>query len=530
MAEYWSTLDVDLHLSVDPASGRRVGLEHALREAIRDGRLGAGTRLPSTRTLAVELGLARGTVSAAYDQLVAEGHLVAVRGSGTHVAELAGQGGASGLVAAPGSPRSLDALGVSSGLRQAGMPGQPGMPGEPGMPGQPGALGLPGAWAGEQARSRPKPLGNNLLPGSPDLSHFPRAAWLRASRRALNAAPNDAFGYGDPRGRVELRRALAEYLGRARGVLADPERIVIVSGAVQGLALLGQVLGGVVAMEDPYIPLFHEVVRSHGADVVPLPVDDDGARVDLLAGPGFDQVGTVVVTPSHQYPIGSTLHPARRQALVEWACEGRRLVVEDDYDGEFRYDRQPVGAVQGMAPERVVYLGTASKTLGPGIRLAWMVLPGPLVGPVTEAKRHADHQSEALGQLTLAEFIASHDYDRHVRAARLRYRRRRDLLAERLHTRAGRPAAGFALGGIAAGLHALVRLEPAGMTEAEVLKRASEFDLELEGLGGLWHTATANTLASSAPRPQGIVVGFGSPTEAAYPRALDALVRTLSWR
>ncbi|WP_194908529.1 PLP-dependent aminotransferase family protein [Catenulispora rubra] len=520
MAEYWSTLDVDLHLSVDPASGRRVGLEHALREAIRDGRLGAGTRLPSTRTLAVELGLARGTVSAAYDQLVAEGHLVAVRGSGTHVAELAGQGvpGPSGLPSAPRSPdapgarRSPDALGASGTL------------------GLPGALGLPSAWVGEQPRSRAKPLGNNLLPGSPDLSHFPRAAWLRASRRAVNAAPNDAFGYGDPRGRVELRRALAEYLGRARGVLADPERIVIVSGAVQGLALLGQVLGGVVAMEDPYIPLFHDVVRSHGADVVPLPVDDDGARIDLLAGPDFDQVNTAVVTPSHQYPIGSTLHPARRHALVEWACEGRRLVVEDDYDGEFRYDRQPVGAVQGMAPERVGYLGTASKTLGPGIRLAWMVLPGHLVGPVTEAKRHADHQSEALGQLTLAEFIASHDYDRHVRAARLRYRRRRDLLAERLHTRAGRPAAGFALGGIAAGLHALVRLEPAGMTEAEVLKRASEFDLELEGLGGLWHTAPTNTLASSAPRPQGIVVGFGSPTEAAYPRALDALVRTLSWR
>jgi GntR family transcriptional regulator/MocR family aminotransferase len=228
--------------------------------------------------------------------------------------------------------------------------------------------------------------------------------------------------------------------------------------------------------------------------------------------------------------------------LAEWAYGGERLIVEDDYDGEFRYDRQPVGALQGMAPDRTIYLGTASKTLGPGIRLAWMVLPGRLVGPVTEAKRHADHQSEALGQLTLAEFIASHDYDRHIRASRLRYRRRRDLLAERLHTRAGRPAAGFALGGIAAGLHALVRLEPAGMTEADVLRRAAEFDLELEGLGGLWHTPadsgiirpgnirSGNTFAGPGARPQGIVVGFGSPGEAAYPRALDALVRTLSWR
>jgi len=497
MTDYWSTLDVDLHLAVDPASGRRVGLEQALREAIRDGRLAAGTRLPSTRTLAAESGLARGTVAAAYDQLVAEGRLVAVRGSGTHVAEL---GSASG-------PPDRPSPGAGSSTRAP----------------------VPSAgWAGEP--TRPRRSTHTLLPGTPDLSHFPRAAWLRASRRAVNAAPNDAFGYGDPRGRVELRQALAEYLGRARGVLTDPERIVIVSGAVQGLALLGQVLGGVFAMEDPYIPLFHEVVRSHGADVVPLPVDDDGARVDLLSERDFDGVETVVVTPSHQYPIGSTLHPARRKALVEWAREGRRLVVEDDYDGEFRYDRQPVGAVQGVAPERTVYLGTASKTLGPGIRLAWMVLPEHLVGPVTEAKRHADHQSESLGQLTLAEFITSHDYDRHIRAARLRYRRRRDLLAERLHPRAGRPAAGFALGGIAAGLHALVRLEPVGMTEAEVLKRGLEFDLDLEGLGGLWHTFPANTHASSAARPQGIVVGFGSPAEAAYPRALDALVRTLSWR
>src|SRR5262249_23743994 len=163
-------------------------------------------------------------------------------------------------------------------------------------------------------------------------------------------------------------------------------------------------------------------------------------------------VGTTVVTPSHQYPIGSTLHPARRQALVEWVRAGQHLIVEDDYDGEFRYDRQPVGALQGVAPDRTAYLGTAPKTLGPGITPAWVVRPDRLVGPVTEARLHAAHQSEALGQLTLAEFITSHDYDRHVRAARLRYRRRRDLLAERLHTRAGRPAAGFVLGGIAAGL------------------------------------------------------------------------------
>jgi len=515
MAEYWSTLDIDLHLAVDPASGRRVGLEHALREAIRDGRLTAGARLPSTRTLAAELGIARGTVSAAYDQLVAEGHLVAVRGSGTRVAALGGMD----ITAGDGSPGAVKpGTGVGPVSRGGAIP-----------TGRSPDVHRPQAVLADPRRPR-----YDLRPGTPDLSQFPRAAWLRAGRRAVNAAPNEVFGYGDPRGRIELRRALAGYLGRTRGVLADPERIVIVSGVLQGLALLGRVLGGGVAMEDPYIPLFRQAVRGAGAEVVPLPVDDDGARVDLLSGRAYRDVGAVVVTPSHQYPIGSTLHPARRQALVEWAG-ARRFVIEDDYDGEFRYDRQPVGALQGVLPHHTVYLGTASKTLGPAVRLAWMVLPEELLEPVAEAKRQTDHQSEALGQVTLAEFITSHDYDRHVRACRLRYRKRRDLLAERLRTKAGRPAAGFELAGIAAGLHALVRLDPAGMSEAEVLERAAGFGLELEGLGEVWDRvgpgarAGSGARSAASDRPQGIVVGFGTPTEAAYPRALDALVRTLSW-
>ncbi|BAW06697.1 PLP-dependent aminotransferase family protein [Nocardia seriolae] len=478
MADYWSTLDVDLHLPVDSGTGRRNGLEHALREAIRDGRLSAGTRLPSTRTLAAELGVSRGTVSAAYDQLVAEGHLLAQRGSGTRVAHTAGAVAAS---------RSVD-----------------------------------------RGPASPVPMRHDLRSGRPDLSRFPTAAWLRASRAALGRATRDAFGYGDPRGRIELRSALAEYLGRTRGVLATPDRIVITTGVQPGLGLLGSVLSAsglpAVAMEDPYIPQFRDAVRRQGATVVPLPVDDAGAQVDRLTTADFDGVGAAVVTPSHQFPIGSTLSPSRRQELARWARAGH-LVIEDDYDGEFRYDRQPVGAIQGIAPEDVVYLGSASKTLGPGLRLGWMVLPSRWVGPVTEAKRLADHHSETLGQLTLAEMITSHAYDRHIRSSRLRYRRRRDLLADRLKPRAGRPLTGFALGGIAAGLNALIRLEPAGLTEAEVLTRAGEYGLAIDGLSGMW-------LASEGrdDRPQGIVVGFASPSDGAYPAALDTLVRTLSWK
>ncbi|MGW2665136.1 MocR-like pyridoxine biosynthesis transcription factor PdxR [Nocardia tengchongensis] len=455
-----------------------MGLERALREAIRDGRLAAGARLPATRTLAAELGLSRGTVTAAYDQLIAEGHLVARQGSGTRIADTVTTRDA---VTAPPRPDPRSAAVQRHTLRA----------------------------------------------GSPDITRFPTAVWLRAARKALDQAPSEAFGYGDPRGRIELRAALAGYLGRTRGVSAVPEQIVITTGVQQALALLGEVLTEsgttMIAMEDPYIPAFRDTVRASGPGVAPLPVDDDGARVDLLTTSDFDGIGAAVVTPSHQFPIGSTLSAVRRQHLADWARAGH-LVIEDDYDGEFRYDRQPVGAIQGIAPDHVVYLGTASKTLGPGLRLAWMVLPPPLVGPVAEAKQLADHHSETLGQLTLAEMIASHAYDRHIRASRLRYRRRRDLLADRLTPRAGRPLTGFALSGIAAGLHALIRLEPVGLTEREVLSRASDYGLDIVGLSGMWLSTT-----TELHRPQGIVVGFGAPSERAYPAALDALVRALSW-
>ncbi|MDV9179073.1 PLP-dependent aminotransferase family protein, partial [Streptomyces sp. W16] len=249
--------------------------------------------------------------------------------------------------------------------------------------------------------------------------------------RAIATAPSLAYDYGDPRGRVELRTALSCYLGRARGVIAPPERIVITSGYVQGLALLTRVLDGSrVAMEDPGLPFHREVVRHNGGNVVPVQVDERGARAEELG-----DAAAVVLTPAHQYPTGVTLHPERRRALTDWARARGGLIVEDDYDGEFRYDRQPVGALQGMAPGQVAYLGTASKTLGPALRLGWMVLPPHLVDAVADAKLHSDHHTETIGQLALAEMIDSHAYDRHVRACRLRYRRRRDQLLDRLGAR-----------------------------------------------------------------------------------------------
>lgn len=450
MIESWPTIGVDLHLELDPATGRRTGLEQALRTAVRAGRLTPGARLPATRKLATELGLSRGTVRAAYDQLIAEGYLTSRQGSGTTIAQL---------------PR----------------------PSAPSAP--------PGG----------RPPKHNLQPGNPDVTTFPVAAWLRSARRALGNASSDAFGYGDPRGRPELRAALAGYLGRTRGVLAHPDQIVITNGYAQALVLIARALGqSTIAMENPGVPFHRELVRRTGSTVVPIPVDGKGARTDTLTA----FVRAVVVTSAHQNPTGETLHPARRRALTDWARSTGGLIVENDYDGEFRYDRQPVGAIQGTAPDQVAYLGSASKTLGPGLRLGWLVLPPELVEPVADAKRHSDHHTENLGQLTLADFISSHDYDRHIRASRLKYKRRRDLLLSRIN---------IPVDGIAAGLHVLIKLPD--RTEDNLRRLAAVHDLAIGYLGDRWQ--------HSGHHPQGIIVGYGTPPDHAYPAALDTLVRIL---
>lgn len=321
MANPWATLGIDLHL--EPAGpGLRRGLTDALREAVRTGRLTPGTRLPSSRTLAADLGIARNTVADAYADLVAEGWLTARQGSGTRVAD-----------------RAV----------------------------------VPPADTAPRSRAPARPV-YDLRPGNPDLASFPRAEWLRAARRALTAAPNDALGYGDPRGRPELRGALADYLARARGVRADTERVLICGGFAHGLTLLATVLRArgvhTVAVESYGLHVHRDLLTAAGLRTGPLPLDAHGTDPDVPPG-----TGAVLLTPAHQFPLGMPLHPDRRAAVVDWARRTGGLVLEDDYDGEFRYDRQPVGALQGLDPDRVVHLGTASKSLAPGLRLAWMVLP-----------------------------------------------------------------------------------------------------------------------------------------------------------
>jgi GntR family transcriptional regulator/MocR family aminotransferase len=289
--------------------------------------------------------------------------------------------------------------------------------------------------------------------------------------------------------------------------VAAPDRIVITSGYVQALALLASVIGGKVAMEDPGLAFHRDVVLHAGAQPVPLPVDDLGA---VTGGLGVENAA--VMTPAHQFPTGVTLHPSRRHAAIAWARRTGGLVIEDDYDGEFRYDRQPVGALQGMAPDLVAYVGTASKTLGPALRLGWMVLPAALLEPVVLAKRLADLHTETLGQLALAEMITSHAFDRHVRACRLRYRRRRDLLLTRLGGR-------MRLRGIAAGLHVLLDLPAAA--ERDVVERAAAAGLAVGDLASHWYAGPP------ASADGGLIIGYGTPTEGSYPAALDTLARVL---
>ncbi|MFY9666335.1 MAG: PLP-dependent aminotransferase family protein [Trebonia sp.] len=462
MAKAWAISGVDLHLEL---AGHRVraGLEAALREAVQTGRLAPGTRLPSSRTLAADLGIARNTVAEAYAQLGAEGWLTARQGSGTRVASTA-----------------VVSAGPAAGIRPP--------------------LGA------RAARY-------DLRPGSPDLSAFPRAGWLSAARKALSGAPSRALGYSDPRGRPELRTVLAAYLGRTRGVRVAPDRIVVCAGFTQGLALLCQVLPDVgvtkIAVEDYGQPHTAEALAASGLTPVMLGVDDGGAVLDKAHG-----AQAMLLTPAHQFPLGSVLSPRRRADAARWAAGSGGLIIEDDYDGEFRYDRQPVGALQALAPEHVIYAGTVSKTLAPGLRLGWLVLPERLTEAVASAKARSDAHTSSFEQLTLAEFITSGAYDRHVRRVRLAYRRRRDRLVAALATH----APGVRVTGIAAGLHAVAELGP-GQREEQVVARAAARGVAIEGLGG--YALREHT------RGPALVIGYATPPEHGYTTALARLVAAI---
>jgi GntR family transcriptional regulator/MocR family aminotransferase len=354
----------------------------------------------------------------------------------------------------------------------------------------------------------------DLQPGRPDVSSFPRDAWLSATRRVLATSPPDVLGYSDSRGLPELRRALADYLGRVRGVVATSEQIIVCAGYSQALAMLSSVLTArrqrSLAFENPSFDFHRAIAGRAGLDTPGVPVDRNGIVVDEIPG------RAVVVTPAHQFPLGMTLAPGRRSALADWAHRRNGLVLEDDYDGEFRYDRQPVGAMQGLAPDRVIYAGTASKTLAPGLRISWLAVPPDLTEAVAASKGYPDAHPSTLDQLVLADLLDSGAYDRHVRQCRTRYGARRNRLVAVLAV----TAPGVRVVGTAAGLQAVLELPTDGPSEDELVARANRLGLALQGLAPYW--------LGSGPHPPGLVVGYATPPEHAFEPTLAVLADVLT--
>jgi GntR family transcriptional regulator/MocR family aminotransferase len=373
---------------------------------------------------------------------------------------------------------------------------------------------VPGARPRAQLRSATKvSVPYDLVPGNPDVSQFPRSTWASALRHAVTTAVDEDLRYGDPRGHPELRRALADYLGRVRGVRISSQAIVVCTGFTNGLRLVGTALrergGRAMAVEDFGLPFHVDAIEQTGLRAEAVRLDDDGLVVDEIP-----KVDGVLVTASHQLPWGTTLHPARRGALVDWARDNDAIVIEDDYDGEFRYDRQPIGAIQGLAPEHVIYAGTASKSLAPALRMAWLAVPDRLVEPIVEVRRLSERQCPTFEQLALAHLIDSGGLDRHLRRMRTHYRKRRDFLLGALAATVPtvRPI------GIAAGLHVALLL-PDGTRDEDVRAVLAEHGVGAHPL---------STYARGRSAPPGLVIGYATPPGHTYPAAVHALVTALA--
>lgn len=473
MRNFQANLASDVWLDLSGAGPLHARLAQALREAIRGGRLAAGSTLPPSRAFADDLGCSRWVVSQAYAQLAAEGYLAATAGSGTRVRDLQRADPAVAAGPPPASP--------------------------------PAGGGIP----------------VDLAPGLPDLRAFPLRRWMTAVRAGAASMSAADLGYPHPLGHPRLRHVLAEYLARVRGAQADPADVVITAGATDAIGLLCRTLKqhghAAVAVEDPGWHRLRDVLATAGLAAVPVPVDDEGMRAGLLpAQPG---VRAAIVSPAHQFPSGAVLSPARRAALLDWARENDGLIIEDDYDAAFRYDRRPVGALQGAARSSVALVGSVTKTLSPAVGIGWMMVPPALI-PLLRAAVVRPSGPPVLDQLAFAAFVETGSYHRHLRASRLRYRSRRDRLVEAL---AGQlPDCGVA--GAAAGLHLLLRL-PAGTDAAAVVRQAAAAGVRVANLDTYRFAAR--------PAEPGLVLGYGNLADhqvAAAVARLATAVRAASYR
>jgi GntR family transcriptional regulator/MocR family aminotransferase len=475
----------------------------ALRAAILAGRLRAGERLPATRSLSRELRVSRNTLLQAYEQLADEGYVTARTGSGTFVARslpddaLAARGPSA---AAPGARRAARAPELPLSDRARRM-----------LSATPrGAI----SWALPR-----KHLPYDFRYGEPAYADLPLDTWCRLLGRRARRASVSRLAYGEPTGAPELRRALADYLRRARGVACDPEQILPTHGSQQAIDLALRVLvdpGDRVAIEEPHYTGISVAVSAHGAQAVPIAVDDDGLRVELLEAEA--DVRGVCVTPSHQFPAGGILPLERRLALLAWARRQGAFALEDDYDGEYRYDGRPVPSLQGLdTAGRVLYVGTASKLLFPSLRIGWLVVPEALVRPFALAKACADTGSATLEQAAFADFIEGGHLERHVRRSRLRYAARREALQTAVH----RHLAGAAeLVGTHAGVHGLLWIRDLPAAREAELRRAAE----ARGVG----LYPIRPYYTRPPRRAGYLLGYAALSEAQIEEGIRRVAEALA--
>jgi GntR family transcriptional regulator / MocR family aminotransferase len=452
----------DLLLLIDRSRPQSVSrqLEEQMRSGIQSGALAAGEQLPSTRVLAQDLGVSRGVIGRAYGQLAAEGYISLRQGAAPSV-----------RAAVRFDPKTVS-----------------------------------------QSNGRPR-IVYNLRPHLPEVARFPRRPWLRAVRESLEQARTADLTYGDEAGLWDLRVEVANYLSRTRGVLADPERTLISAGCTHALNLVSRVLARrgqtVMAFENPSHHILRTVASNGGQTVVAAEVDERGIRPDAL-----EAADSVYVTPAHQFPTGVVLTPERRSALIEWAQQTDALILEDDYDAGFRYDRAPIGALQGLAPERVIYVGSTGKTFAPGLRLGWALLPQGLVDEMAEELLNSMLQVSSFDQLAFTNFLHRGEFDRHLRRMRQVYRARRDVVVSLL----GELLPDHPVRGIAAGLHVVLEL-PSHTAATRVRAEAAEFGIVVESI-------EQHAFADYAG-PAGLLIGYGGLPEPALAEAINGLAKII---
>lgn len=485
---------MDLALRLDETQPLHRQLRDGLREAILAGRLSPGQKMPSTRTLARALNVSRTTVCDTYEAMKSEGYLAGRRGSGTYVSNEIPEWADVSLPPEPLESATGGVASLSSRFRTWAIQTRSATERE----------------GGEEHR-----LPYDFHPGQGAWDLFPRETWRRILARQWRTSWQAVMDYGDPAGYAPLREEVATYLRRSRAVACTSDQVVIVNGTQQALDLLSRIIidpGDVVAVEDPGYPAARQVFASYRARLRPVSVASDGIDVDGLSGV---VARMVLVAPSHQFPTGAVMSLPRRLSLLRWARAGGAIVIEDDYDSEFRFEGKPLASLQGLdAAASVVYLGSFSKVLFPSLRVGYAVLPRHLVGPFVSAKDLTDRQTPILEQQVLADFMHEGHFDRHVRRMRELYRSRRAVLVNALETH-GRGLAQPM--GANAGMHVMVRLL-AKVDEATVIERAAE--------AGVGVYPSAPCYVGKPPFPA-LVMGYAGMQEAVIEEGVRRLCRIL---